>query len=68
MRHTGNKRVDSWCQSDQDTKTLGGAVAQSLASSVSQTTGESALELGQEGLDSQWNLLQQLVKSVEDSA
>jgi hypothetical protein len=57
-RLTSNKRINSGGQRNQNTKTLGSPVAQSLACGIGQTTGECTLELGQERLDSQWNLLQ----------
>jgi hypothetical protein len=62
----GNKRINPGSQCDQDTKTLRGTIAQSFARSVRQTTGKGTLELRQEGLDSQRDLLQELVESVEN--
>lgn len=64
---TCNEGIDSGGQCDQDTKTLGGSVAQGLAGRVGQTSSECTLELGQEGLHGQWDLLQQLVECEEDS-
>lgn len=66
-QHTCNQWIDPRSQRNQDTKTLCGSVAKSLAERIGKTTSKSTLELGQERLDSEWDLLQKFIESVEDS-
>ena len=66
--HTGNQRINSGRQRDQDSKTLGSPVTQSLARRICKATSKGSLQLWQEWLDSHWDLLQELVEREEDGA
>lgn len=65
--HTCNEWINPGCQCNEDTKTLGGSVAKSLARRICETTSEGTLKLGQERFDSKRDLLQEFVEGEENS-
>lgn len=66
--HTGNQRINSGRQRDQDSKTLGSPVTQGLARRIGKATSKGSLQLREERLDSHRDLLQELVEREEDGA